>query len=228
MAKTARGHGMGKAGELAAATVDKKLKARWEQEFTRFTQAKGAETEGWDELYEALDAILNHDPPLYRAGGYKSARAFLKDHMKGQDIRTVQANIRVAKHFDPKDERAHGTAKLALLLDYLEASTGSSELPAKLDPSQVRVEVKDGKSTRKARFPELSYDELRAAVRAAKGRRGQPVKTDSPAVRAIRKTLREGGWETVGVRGRGTRVDLTGIEVGQLPAIGKALARLKL
>ncbi len=227
MAKTARGHDRDKAGEIASATVDKKLKARWEQEFARFTQAKGAEAEGWDELYEALDAILNHNPPLYLAGGYKSARAFLKDQMKGQDIRTVQANIRVARHFDPNDERAHGTAKLALLLDYLEASTGSSELPAKLDPSRVRVEVKDGKSTRKARFTELSYDELRAAVRAAKGRQGQPVKTDPPVVRAIRKTLRDGGWGAVGVRGRGTKVDLTGIEVAELPAIAKALARLK-
>jgi len=128
---------------------------------------------------------------------------------------------------DPKDEQAYGTAKLGLLLDYLQASTGSAELPTKLDPSRVRVEVKDGKGTRKTRFAELSYDELRTAVRAAKGRSGKPAKTDPPAVKAIRKTLRDGGWGEVGVRARGTKVDLTGIEVAELARVGKALGRLK-
>ena len=40
---------------------------------------------------------------------------------------------------------------------------GSSSLPEKLDPSRVRVEIKDGTATRKVAFASLSYDQLRAS-----------------------------------------------------------------
>nr|MBK7069890.1 hypothetical protein [Deltaproteobacteria bacterium] len=74
----------------------------------------------------------------------------------------------MAKHFDPAAEKLHGTARLALLLDYLEA--GDGKLPAvAIDPARTRVRVRRGRAFEPVRFPQLTFDELRAAVRHAKG-----------------------------------------------------------
>jgi hypothetical protein len=101
--------------ELAAKVtvkVDRALKERFAAELARFDQAKSGEVSGWDEMYEALDAILYSDPPLYLAEGMKTARAFLAKHLPGVSEPLARNNIRVARAFDPEDEQRHGTAKL--------------------------------------------------------------------------------------------------------------------
>src|SRR5437879_4223257 len=98
--------------------VDRAMKVAWEIQLARLKQAKQEETSGWDELYEAFGAILKSEPPLYLAGGFRSARDFLRHELPGEHERTIYSHIRVAESFDPEDEARYGISKLEKLLDY--------------------------------------------------------------------------------------------------------------
>jgi hypothetical protein len=209
--------------------ADPVLKARYDDELTRFNSARSGEMAGWDEMYEALDAILYSDPPLYLAGSIKSARAFLSEHLPGVTEATARGNIRVARSFDPDDEKQYGVSKLGLLLDYLEASGGARLEPGiKINPDRSVVRVRNGKSTRKVKFKDLSYDELRAAVRGAKGSTSKDHSTDPPAVKTIRAALRAAHLGQVGVRLRADKVDLTGVPLADLPSLGRTLTKIRI
>ncbi len=91
----------------------------------------------------------------------------------------------------------------------------------------MRVEIKNGTTTRKVAFTSLSYDQLRAAARAAKGQASKPSKTDSAEVKKVRAALQAAGLRQVGLRASGTRLTLSGVEFKQLKALGKVLAKLK-
>jgi hypothetical protein len=186
--------------------------------------------EGWDEMYEALDAILYSDPPLYLAASLKTARAFLADYLPGVTELTARNNIRVARSFDPADEQKHGISKLSLLLDYLEA-TGSGKLEPgiKINPDRTTVVVPRGKTTRKVLFPELTYDDLRAAVRAAKSRKPPAThSSDQPEVKMIREALRKARLSSVAVKMRSKKLDFTGVAVDEVANLGRALAKIRL
>src|SRR5687767_11771137 len=75
--------------------VDAALKARWNEAIARYRAARDEEVEGWDERYEALGEIIDSEPPYYLAGGYKTAREFLKKEVPDQDERSVRAYVRV-------------------------------------------------------------------------------------------------------------------------------------
>src|SRR5262245_59858414 len=81
-----------------APIIDANLKARYQAELERFRQARSGEMASWDETYESLDAILYSDPPLYLAGGFKTARGFLAEYLPGVAEATVRDYIRVARH----------------------------------------------------------------------------------------------------------------------------------
>jgi hypothetical protein len=217
------------AGKVARNPLaDPVLKARYEDELKRFRQAQSGEMTGWDEMYEALDAILYSDPPLYLAGSYKSARAFLAEHLPGMKEETARHNIRVARVFDPEDEKKHGVSKLALLLDYLEATGTSLEPGIKINPDRSKVRVPRGKTTRTELFRDVSYDELRAAARAVKGSQAASRSSDPPAVKAIRAALRKGHFGSVGVRLQGGKIAFSSVALGDVASFGRALAKIRL
>jgi hypothetical protein len=207
--------------------ADPVLKARYQDELKRFQQAQSGEMSGWDEMYEALDSILYSDPSLYLAGSYKSARAFLAEHLPGMKEQTARNNIRVARAFDPADEQKHGVSKLGLLLDYLEATGTSLEPGIKINPDRSKVRVPRAKSTRTELFRDVSYDDLRAAVRAAKGSRAPAHNTDPAPVKAIRMGLRKAHFGSVGVRLSGGKIALTGVPLAELASFGRALAKIR-
>jgi hypothetical protein len=212
-----------------APVADAALKARYQAELARFESARTNELSGWDEMYEALDAILYSDPPLYLAQGFKSARAFLGQHLPGVNEATARSSIRVARSFDPDDEQKHGISKLGLLLDYLEAAGGAVLEPGvKLNPDRTLIRVRHGKTMRSVAFKELSYDELRVAVRTARGAKASSHTGDSPAAKAVRAALRKEHLGQVGVRLRGEKLDLTGIPVGDLAALSRALRAVRI
>ncbi len=152
--------------------VDQTLKREYERAMKALEAASEAETEQWDAKWEAVGVILDHDPPLYLAGGFRDLKGFARKHLQGAAPETIRTSVRVAKHFDPAAEKLHGTARLALLLDYLEA--GDGKLPAvAIDPARTRVRVRRGRAFEPVRFPQLTFDELRAAVRHAKGLEGR-------------------------------------------------------
>ncbi len=208
--------------------ADPQLKARYDAELARFEEARRGEMTGWDEMYEALDAILYSDPPLYLAESLKSARAFLAKHLPGVSEDTARNNIRVARSFDPEDEEKHGISKLGLMLDYLEA-TGVARLEpgVKINPDRSVVRVRRGKATHKVAFKDLSYDELRAAVRAVRAGRPSPHAGDPPEVKTIRAALRTVHLGGVGVRLRAGKIDFSGVSIDGLPALAKALGKIR-
>jgi hypothetical protein len=215
-----------RAAKEALVTVDKKLKARWQAQLERFEENRGRELAGWDEMYEALGEILDSEPPLYLAGGFKTARAFLAARLPGVNEQTARDYVRVARNFDPPDEQKHGVSKLVLLLDYVEAVGGAPLVPVKLDPD--RVQIKEGPGGPTVRFSEISYQALRVAVRAAKGRSRKPRPADPPLVRAVRAALKRERLGQLGVRQRRDKLDLTGIPKVKLAAAGRALIATKL
>lgn len=208
--------------------VDQALKSRWSEAISRYRKARAAETSSWDDRYEALGEIIDSDPPYYLAGGHKTVAAFLKAEVPDQDARTVRTYIRVARYFDPKDEERHGISKLDALLRYLEASGGAPLAPKKVSPDSQKIAVPKGKGLRTVPFAETSVQDLRAATRAAASRTGKQTTKVPPVVRELKALLSRAKLSEVGVRLRGDRIDLSGISVVRVAALGKALAAAKL
>jgi hypothetical protein len=208
--------------KLAATLVDKKGRARWDAELARYRRASAEEAAGWDERYEALGTIIADE--LYFHGKYGSVNAFLKAEVPELDRRTVEQYVRVARCFDPEDEATHGVNKLLALLDYLEAQSGAPER-AKVHLGKQKVVLADG---RLLPFAEATRDEIRVAARAARAHAGKVPAKASPLVAAIRAAAKKAGAPSVGVRFGAGRVSLTGIPVGRLLALCRALLAAKL
>lgn len=225
MAKSKRGIARTSDAELpsADALIDRTLDRAWRRALNALEAARSGESERWDEKWEAVDAILSHDPPLYLAAGLKTERAFREKYLPGVAQSTMRDNALVARHFDADAERAYGTSTLALLLRYLRARHGA-ELPAvKIDPAKSKVRVRRGRAVEEVPFPRVTFDELRRAVRGTAPRRS----SDPPVVTAVRRALRAKALAEVAIRMRNGRIDLMGVEVPALPLLGAALTRMK-
>jgi hypothetical protein len=103
--------------------VDANLKRRWLELAGVLADAKRRGMSAFDELWEAVDEIANHDPPLYLAAGCATFKAFLEEHI-GEDERTARRNMRVARFASPNEEATYGVSKIDAALSYLEAKTG--------------------------------------------------------------------------------------------------------
>lgn len=196
------------------------MRARYERLLAEFKRAQGAELVQWDAAYEAIDAILSAEPPLYLAGGFKSAKDFAAAVLPGITLETVRDNARVARYFDPDAEKKHGVARLALLLDYLEAKNGGALPELRVDPERTKVLQKKVAVP----FPSLSYDELRDVVRATKGRPDRPTK-EPAEVQALRGDFSKHGLGNVSLTLRDGRWTFGRIEARQFKDLGAALTR---
>lgn len=200
--------------------VNEAMRTRYASHLAAFKRAHGAEVAQWDAAYESLAPILQSDPPLYLAGGFKSARAFVAAELPGMDLDTVRDYVRVATHFEPDDEKKHGVTKLALLLDYLEVINGGALPKARINPDRTKVTVGDDS----ARFAEMTFDAMRDAVRRAKGASGARRK-EKPEVRAMRALFGKHGLGNVTVAHAGDRWSLGRIEARQFKDLAAALTR---
>ena len=108
-----------------AVPVDAKLKARWDAALAEVGKAKARGASAFDELYEAVGAIIDHDPPLYVLGGYASVKEFAAEVL-GEKARTVQRNVRVARFASPRDEDKYGVTKLDAATRATRASAGTT------------------------------------------------------------------------------------------------------
>jgi hypothetical protein len=103
-AKSSRA-GSPKTPPKVSVVVSAAMRGRYERLLAAFKRAQGAELVQWDAAYEAIDAILSAEPPLYLAGGFKSARAFADAVLPGITLDTIRDNARVARYFDPPTRR---------------------------------------------------------------------------------------------------------------------------
>jgi hypothetical protein len=224
-----RKQGGGRARAVARkVTVDAGLKARWNEAIERYRKARDEELEGWDERYEALGEILDGDPPYYLAGGYKTARDFLQAEVPDQDERVVRAYVRVARYFDPEDEKQHGIWKLDALLNYLEEAGGLPLAPLKINAERQRVPVAKGKRVVRTALPKVSVQQIRQATRQAAAKAGKVNKREPELVRALRRVLSKARLSEVAVSLRAGQIVLGGIRPARLTALGKALAKAKI
>ncbi|MDB4927692.1 MAG: hypothetical protein JWM10_176 [Myxococcaceae bacterium] len=208
-----------------AAIADLALKRDFERALKALEAASAAESEQWDAKWEAVGAIVDHEPPLFLSGGFRSVKAFSAKHLGSASLETIRTSVRVARHFDAAAEKRHGTAKLAVLLDCLEAAGGA--LPeAAIDPARTRVRVRRGRAFERVPFATLTFDELRAAARLARGKAGQ--RRNPPALAAVRQQLADHGFEKLSVRGTAARYDVLGIAYEDAAAVHRALAKVKL
>ena len=56
----------------------------------------------FDERWEAADAIVSHDPPLYVVGGFRDDAEFYREVMH-EDPRPARRWTRVARYASPRD-----------------------------------------------------------------------------------------------------------------------------
>lgn len=203
-----------------APVVNEAMRARYAKHLEAFERARGAELARWDAAYESLGEILSGEVPLYLAGGFKTARAFVDAVLPGMKLETVRDYVRVAQRFAPDDEKKHGVTKLVALLDYLEAKNGGELPPTGINPDRTRV--RHGDET--VPFGSLSVDAMRDAARAAKGKGAKP-RREEPEVVALRAVFSKHGLGNVSVSLRGDRWTVGRIEARQFKDLGAAFLK---
>ncbi len=83
------------ASPSAAEIIDRALERDWKRALSALESARSGEAEQWDAKWEAVDAILAHDPPLYLAAGLKTERAFRERYLPGVAQSTMRDNALV-------------------------------------------------------------------------------------------------------------------------------------
>jgi hypothetical protein len=209
--------------------VDAKLKKLWDATLAEIQKAKGRGAEAFDELWEAVAQVVEHEPPLYVLGGYGSAREFFEEVLQ-EKARTAQRFMRVAKYATPREEAKYGTTVLDAALAYIEATTGgelSGPLPIAFE--RLRIPVERGGETVKLPLEEATAEEITKAARAVVSGKGKARTASSPVEAALRKAL-AGSVATKAARAtvRGGRVTFSAVPVASIPAFGKLLAGVKL
>jgi hypothetical protein len=103
--------------------VDPALKRAYDNLIALISKASAKEAEDFDTRWEAAARIVEHEPPLYVFGGYKSADDFYRKVMN-EEPRNARRFMRVAKLASPRDEETYGVSKLDAALAYVEAKLG--------------------------------------------------------------------------------------------------------
>ncbi len=216
-----------KGTDLREGLVDKALKKRYDELMARYHAALADESSGWDARFEALDEIINSDPPYYLAASYATAKQFLKAEVPQESERNIRTKILVARHFDPEDESRYGITRLEALIGILRAEAGGELGRVKIHPERQKVRVKEGKTTKLVPFAEATRDQLKAAIRLAQGKTGTSRAALPPLVAALKKALAGAKLADVGVSIRGGKVTLSGIDAVQFAALAKVLKGVK-
>lgn len=181
MPKRTRGLTKGKAPEQPVSVkIDPALKKAWSAALAALEAASRSGAQAFDRKYEAVGAILEHEPPLYLAGGLSTVGDFVSRHLPGEEVRSVLRNARVAKYASPVEEETYGTSKIDVVIDYLEVKNGKpahGRIP--VDFAKLRIATKDGSIP----FADATVQQIRDATRAL-GKSAKKPKT-SPVVRAI-------------------------------------------
>jgi hypothetical protein len=164
--------------------VDESLKKLWAEANRRLTQATTEGVSAWDVRYEAVADIIEHEPPLYLAGGFSTESAFFAAVMK-ENRATVYRNMRVAKYATAKEIETYGASRLDAAISFIETKNGG---PLKgrtpIDFGTIRFPIKEGTK----RLSELTVEQLRAAIANLKGRKVLSTKA-SPEAKAIQTLL---------------------------------------
>ena len=209
--------------------LDATLARRWKESLKVLLAARRGGASAFDDLWETVATIVDHDPPLYLAGGYATFRAFLAAYLEESE-RTARRMIRVARHASPAEEARYGISKIDAALDLLEAKThGAPEGRIPVDFTRLRIPLHPAPKSgpRSVPFEEATVAQIRAATRhltkpgSARGKR-------SPVERAIALAIAKGPLAQVSVTLRNGRVSITNVPVESLAHLRAALGTVKL
>lgn len=209
--------------------VDGKLKKQWDETLGVIQKAKAQGADAFDELWEAVARVVEHDPPLYVIGGYGSPKEFFEDVLQEKE-RTARRFMRVARYASPHEETKYGTTVLDAALAYIEATTGgelSGPLPIAFE--RLRIPVVRGGATVRLSLEEATAEEISKAARSVASTRGKPRTRPNPVETTLRKAL-DGNAATKPTRAtvRGETVTFSGVPVASLATFAKLLAGVKI
>ena len=94
------------ATEPIVVKVDPNLKRLYQAALQMLAAATAAGAVAWHRRYEAVSAIIEHDPPLYMAGGFATDAAFFSTILQ-ESRGAVTRNPKVAKLATPATLKPH-------------------------------------------------------------------------------------------------------------------------
>ncbi len=207
--------------------VDATLKKRYDALHHQLLSAKRKGASAFDELWETVGAIVEHEPPLYVLGGYKNDDEFFLAEL-GEPARNAYRFIRVAKFASPREEELYTVTKLDAALGYIEAKLGTPlahpPLPIAFDRLKIPA-VRDGKPV------QLSLADARVEdVTAATQRLTKPSKKPRDHVEhALHAALTAApGFKDMRVHVRRGLVSFTAVPLASLAKFAQLLAKLRL
>ncbi len=208
--------------------IDRALRSAWQAQLGRLEGASHEGAGAFDERYESAAAILEHNPPLYLAGGCATFRDFCQKFMH-EDERSVRRNMRVAKYATPSHEERFGVSKIDAALNFIDAKLGHpviGKLP--VDFTALKFDVGTGSDKRRIGFDEATTQQIQEAARALARKSGSTRKTSSPVVLAFAKVLSGKTLGGVSVRVSGEHVFLGRVPIARVSDLARALLKLKL
>ena len=202
-------------------TIDTSLKKLWAEASRRLARASLQGALSWDERYEAIVDIVEHQPALYLAGGFASERAFFEEAV-GEDRATVYRNMRVAKYATAKEIETYGASRLDAAITFLETkNNGPLKGRTPIDFAAFRFPVRGGTM----KLAEATVEDLRDAIATLKGHKRASTKA-SPEATAISGLLAKSKVKGVTFDVRREVVVLR-VPLASLSLVGRALAGFK-
>lgn len=207
--------------------MNKDLRDRWQRALDAVKDAKREGASAFDVLWETVAEIVDHDPPLYLAGGLATTKDFLAQHLNETE-RSARRWMRVARYASPAEEVRYGVSKLDAVIGYLEAKSGpiKGSLPVAFDKLKIPVE-RDGKITQ-VPLEEATVEQIGTAARKL-NRTGQkhPVRA-SPALLAVTRALSKGKLRGISAKISGGKLMLGAVPLDALTELADALRRIQL
>ena len=210
----------------ALAPVDPALKRAWEKFASSIDSLAEKGAAAFDELWENVAHVVDHQPPLYLFGGYKTVAEFFKERLH-TDVRTAQRNIRVARYATPQEEADYGNSNIDALIGYLEAKHGKLNGTLPIAIARVRIPVASGKEHKMVPFPDLTAPQINAATRALLAKKSPVPK--NPARHALEGALaKHDALSHVVIHEREGFATFTNVPLASLDLFAKALTSVKL
>lgn len=218
----------GKSGSAKVTVrIDRALRRRWLDALRVVRRSARGAAVSFDERWEAVAEILDHDPPLYLAGGFATAREFLAAEL-GETERTARRYVRVARFASPVEEARYGVSKLDAVLAFLEARAGKPFGRLPVDFQRLRIPVRRDERPRRLTVASASVEEVRSATRALLRSSGGAAPGTAPLVRAVDAALAAGPLRGIRVRLAAGRLSFSGVPADALAAFAAALAGVRL
>ena len=208
---------------------DKKLLALWRGELAAMREADARGAEAWDRKWETVGRILDHAPPLYTLGGYKTAEEFVKKELGEDDIRLVRSYVRVARNATPDDERLYGVTRLDAALGYYESVHGPIPHGLKVNYAAMHVPVRAAGKVVTKKLADCSIAEIHDATKTHRAKKTGKAGSLHAVEDALGKALRKhAAMLDVRVHESGGRVSFAHVPNASLGVFGRIVGATKI